>query len=105
MSVFAAAFEIPATNTDSIEHLKRQALYRLADMIPTGTTITGDWEFTPRSNGGKFWLIAQAPATGGVAPSLVTALADFVRADIPDMAAWIDAATTTVPGREGRAAA
>lgn len=95
MSTYTAAFEIPSSCTDSIEHLKRQGLYRLADMIPAHIIITGDWTFTPRTHGKHFWLIAQAPATGIPNPAAATALADFVRADIPDMAAWIDTTTHT----------
>lgn len=97
MSVFTAVFEIPGSCTDSIEHLKRQALYRLADMIPPHVEITGEWVFTPRTHRGKrFWLVAEAPARGVPDVSAAVRLADFVRADMPDVAAWIDRSTGEV---------
>ena len=96
MATFAAAFEIDPASTLSLDHLKRQALTRLIDMIPDGVTITGEWAFKGRTHlGRRFWLIAEAPATGPIDASASAELADMVRTDIPDMAAWIDHALST----------
>lgn len=82
----------PILEPTPLPRLERQAINQLATMIPDDVTLTGhDWDWTIRGHPPHAYLIAQRPANGPVTGA--TALANMVRADLPDLAATLDAAT------------